>query len=72
MTEDGAVAFSRAELLARVRDLRRESGRATFARSAAALDAAVSAYAATPDEATRDAAREAFRDAMDSWQVHGA
>ena len=67
-SNDAAPAFSRAELLAafgtcaaeRVRDFR---GRAM------ALDAAVSAYMATPDDTTRAAARQAYRDAMDSWQV---
>jgi uncharacterized protein len=65
---DAAPAFSRSELLAafgtcaaeRVHDFR---GRAV------ALDAAVTAYVATPDDTTRAAARQAYRDAMDSWQV---
>jgi uncharacterized protein len=65
---DGSIVFSRSELLAafgacaaeRVGDFR---GRAT------ALDAAVTTYVATPDDASRAAARQAFRDAMDSWQI---
>ena len=65
---DGAAAFSRSELLAafgmcaadRIHDFR---GRAM------ALDAAVTAYVATPDDTSRSAARQAYRDAMDSWQI---
>lgn len=40
-----------------------------FQTAATALDTAVAAWAAQPDDATRDAARAAFHDAMDRWQV---
>ncbi|MBZ4419038.1 imelysin family protein [Myxococcus sp. RHSTA-1-4] len=40
-----------------------------FLTSATALETAVAAWAAQPDATTRDAARAAFHDAMDRWQV---
>jgi uncharacterized protein len=40
-----------------------------FHGRAVAFDAAVTAYVATPDDTTRAAARQAYRDAMDTWQV---
>ena len=67
-SEDGAVAFSRAELLGAFGTCAANQVR-DFRTKAAALDAAASAYAATPDATTRDAARQAFKDALDSWQV---
>ena len=51
---DGAVAFSRSELLARLRDAAPPNGAHDFRGHAVALDAAVTAYVATPDDATRD------------------
>ena len=63
-----ASAFSRSELLAAFGTCAAERIR-DFRDRAAALDAAVTAYVATPDDTTRAAARQAFRDAMDSWQV---
>lgn len=68
VSEDGAVAFSRAELLGAFGTCAANQVR-DFRTKAAALDAAASAYAATPDAASRDAARQAFKDALDSWQV---
>ncbi|MDC0711367.1 imelysin family protein [Stigmatella sp. ncwal1] len=40
-----------------------------FQRTAAGLESAVAAFAASPEEGTRQAARTAFHGAMDSWQV---
>ena len=68
VSEDGAVAFSRAELLGAFGTCAANQVR-EFRAKAVALDAAASAYAATPDATTRDAARQAFKDALDSWQV---
>jgi imelysin len=65
---DGAVAFSRAELLGAFGTCAANQAR-DFRAKTVALDAAVSTYAATPAPATRDAARQAFKDALDSWQV---
>jgi predicted lipoprotein len=66
--DDGAVAFSRGELLGAFATCAATQSR-EFRAKAAVLDAAVSAYAATPDTAARDAARQAFNDALDAWQV---
>jgi uncharacterized protein len=66
VADDGAVAFSRTELLGAFATCAANQAR-DFRAKAAALDAAVSAYAATPDTAMRDAARQALRDALDSW-----
>ena len=60
--------FRRAQLLAAFGTCAADRA-ADFRGRAAALDAAVTAYVATPDETSRAAARQAFRDAMDSWQV---
>jgi predicted lipoprotein len=65
---DGAVAFSRAELLGAFGSCAANQVR-DFQAKAMALDTAVAAYAAGPDAATRDAARQAFKDALDSWAV---
>jgi predicted lipoprotein len=65
---DAAVAFSTSALLAAFGTCAADRT-ADFRVRAAALDAAVKAYVATPDDASRAAARQAFRDAMDSWQV---
>ncbi len=40
-----------------------------FLTAATALETAAAAHAAQPDATTRDAARAAFHDAMDRWQV---
>ncbi|NOK02583.1 imelysin family protein [Myxococcus xanthus] len=40
-----------------------------FQSAATALESAVAAHAATPDATTRDAAREAYHQAMDVWQM---
>jgi uncharacterized protein len=66
--EDGAVAFSRAELLGAFGTCAANQAR-DFRAKAVALDAAVSAYAATPEAATRDVARQVFKDALDTWAV---
>jgi uncharacterized protein len=66
--EDGAVAFSRADLLAAFGTCAANQAR-EFRAKAGALDVAGTAYAATPDTAARDAARQAFKDALDSWEV---
>lgn len=41
-----------------------------FQTAAGALDAAVKAWAAQPDDTTREAARTAFREAMRVWQIN--
>jgi uncharacterized protein len=66
--EDAAVAFTRAELLGAFGVCAANQARA-FRDKAQALDAAAAAYAAAPDTATRDAVRQAFKDALDAWQV---
>jgi uncharacterized protein len=66
VTADGAVAFSRGELLSAFAACAANQAK-DFRAKAAALDTAVSAHAATPDAAARDAARQALRDALDSW-----
>jgi len=67
-TPDDTVATTRAALLessgACVLQTARE-----FQTVATALESAVAAHAASPDAATRDAARAAFHQAMDAWQV---
>jgi predicted lipoprotein len=67
-SDDGAVPFSRTELLGAFATCATNLAR-DFRDEAAALDAAVAAYAATPDTTTRDAARQAFHDALDAWEV---
>ncbi len=66
--EDGGVVFARSELLAAFGTCAASGARA-FRAKAAALDVAVTALVATPDEATRGSARASFREAMDTWQV---
>jgi uncharacterized protein len=68
VTEDGAVAFSRADLLAAFGTCA-AAGAHDFREPALALEAAVVAWQAAADDATRAAARDAFRVAMDRWQV---
>ena len=65
---DAASAFSRSDLLAAFGTCAAERVH-EFRGRAVALDAAVTAYVATPDDTTRASARQAYRDAMDSWQI---
>ena len=65
---DGAIAFSRSELLAAFGTCAAERAR-EFRDRAQALDTAMTTYVAAPDDASRASARKAFRDALDSWQV---
>ena len=66
--EDGAIAFSRSELLGAFGSCA-AAGAKDFRAKATALDLAVATLVASPDDASRTAAREAFRQAMASWQA---
>ncbi|AKQ64953.1 putative periplasmic lipoprotein [Myxococcus hansupus] len=67
-TPDNPVATTRAALLASSAACVLQTSR-EFQTEATALETAVAAHAATPDATTRDAARAAFHEAMDAWQV---
>jgi uncharacterized protein len=66
--EDGAIAFSKPEMLGAFGNCASSLAR-DFRSKVVALDGAVTAFVATPDDVSRDAARSAFRGAMESWQV---
>ena len=68
VTEDGAVTLSRADLLAAFGTCA-AAGAHDFREAAVALETAVAAWGTAADDATRAAARDAFRTAMDRWQV---
>ncbi|WP_164020549.1 imelysin family protein [Pyxidicoccus trucidator] len=63
-----ATAASRQALLTATGTCVLSSAR-EFLTAATALETAAAAHAAQPDATTRDAARSAFHDAMDRWQV---
>jgi predicted lipoprotein len=65
---DGAVAFSKSELLGAFGSCAAK-GAHDFQARAAALDAALATLVAAPDDANKAAARDAFKQAMASWQV---
>lgn len=67
-TPDNPVAATRAALLEASAACVLQTAR-EFQTVATALETAVAAHAATPDATTRDAARAAFHEAMDAWQV---
>ena len=68
VTEDGAVAFSRAELLGAFGACAANQAR-DFREAAVALEAAITAWKSAADDASRAGARDAFRAAIDRWQV---
>lgn len=63
-----ATAASRQALLVATSVCVQQTAR-EFLTSAQALETAAAAWAAEPEATTRDAARTAFQDAMDRWQV---
>jgi len=67
-TPNDTVAATRAALLESTGACVLRTAR-EFQTAATALETAATAHAATPDASTRDAARAAYHQAMDAWQV---